>query len=747
MTVIVKHNKTNSITDWTQAQLNEQIALGNFAPGTTLANIVLPSDWNNDHTLTGIGTMAEQNATAVAITGGTIDNTTIGATTASTGKFTTITGQTETLIGTGQNLILQSQTFNTTWTQLAVSLTGSQTDPLGGSTAFLLLPSVANTVHELYQFGTNSIASSLTLSIFAKPNGYNFLYLQNGNSGQGAFFNLSTGVVVSNGTGITSTITASSNGYYRCTITLSVPFASQLFGIFPSPDGINSSFAGNGTSGINIWGAQLEYGTVANTYISTTTAAVYGIPLLSFSGVASIGLQSDGSLYETSAGTGNVRFYTNNIAQEQLRVSHTASAVNYNNLTGSATTKAPIYSVIGSDTNISMAFQPKGTGAIDLAAGSSGVNISNGGTVTAITRTATGSGYTSIPTIAVSAPTTAGGVQAVVTQASMAVGAVAINNGGTGYTVGNTLTVTGGTGGNCTITVSTVSSGVITGITFATTAPYTVLPTNPVSVTGGSGSSATFNLTYGISGTFTITNAGSGYIEQPTITFSGGGGSGASAFASVGSATIIRSLGSNLTINNPSGTSFAVSDAGATSAQWWQAIGGAFTGILRSTGSTQNGQIQTGGTGSIQLLTNSGAQEQLRVSHTASAVNYVQVTGSVTGNGVTLSSQGSDSAVAMIYSVKGFQSHLFQTNSGTTQFTISTTTSAVNRLNVTGSTAGTAPILSAVGTDTDIDLALTPKGTGRVQFGTRTASADVAITGYIEIKDAGGTVRRLAVVG
>ena len=38
MTVTVKHSKTNAISDWTQAQLDEQIALGNFAPGTTLVN-------------------------------------------------------------------------------------------------------------------------------------------------------------------------------------------------------------------------------------------------------------------------------------------------------------------------------------------------------------------------------------------------------------------------------------------------------------------------------------------------------------------------------------------------------------------------------------------------------------------------------------------------------------------------------------------------------------------------------------
>ena len=44
--------------------------------------------WDANHTLSGLGTMAEQNANAIAVTGGTINGTTIGATTASTGAFT-----------------------------------------------------------------------------------------------------------------------------------------------------------------------------------------------------------------------------------------------------------------------------------------------------------------------------------------------------------------------------------------------------------------------------------------------------------------------------------------------------------------------------------------------------------------------------------------------------------------------------------------------------------------------------------
>ena len=45
------HYKTDTIADWTQAELDAQIALGNYPPGTLLADIVLPSDWNTGHVI------------------------------------------------------------------------------------------------------------------------------------------------------------------------------------------------------------------------------------------------------------------------------------------------------------------------------------------------------------------------------------------------------------------------------------------------------------------------------------------------------------------------------------------------------------------------------------------------------------------------------------------------------------------------------------------------------------------------
>jgi hypothetical protein len=73
--------------------------------------------------------------------------------------------------------------------------------------------------------------------------------------------------------------------------------------------------------------------------------------------------------------------------------------------------------------------------------------------------------------------------------------------------------------------------------------------------------------------------------------------------------------------------------------------------------------------------------------------------------------------------------------------------SSVNYITANASASGSAVSMAANGSDADVDFQLTPRGAGRVRFGTRTASGDVPVTGYIEIKDAGGNIRRLAVVG
>ena len=392
-------------------------------------------------------------------------------------------------------------------------------------------------------------------------------------------------------------------------------------------------------------------------------------------------------------------------------------SANYEQITGGATGKAVQFQSLGSDAAVSLAIQPKGTGAIDLAAGSSGVNISNGGTVTALTRSASGSSYTSLPSIAISAPTTAGGVQATAT-CTLGVSSATIGSGGTGYTLNDVITISGGTtGASATCTVSGVSGGVVSAVTFTGFGAYTVLPTNPAATTGGTGTGLTLNLggTF-VNTAFTITAAGSGYVEQPTVTFSGGGGSGAAAYASVGTTPLITGLGGGLRFANAGGVAFQIASAGTATVNYLSAQGSSAGSpvLLGAAGSDGNIALRVSsfGTSSVSLFTNNSGQEQLRALHTASAVNYVQVTGAATGGKPTISAQGSDAAVQLQINAKGGSSIAFSGNGTNTAFGIGHVSSATNYLNVSPSIAGSAPILAALGTDGNIDLALTPKGTG-----------------------------------
>jgi hypothetical protein len=83
--------------------------------------------------------------------------------------------------------------------------------------------------------------------------------------------------------------------------------------------------------------------------------------------------------------------------------------------------------------------------------------------------------------------------------ASGSVNSVDIENGGTGYAVGNLLTIQGGTPTTATqLTVTAVSSGAITSVSISTAGSYGygLTPNNPATVTGGAGTGAKFVLGY-----------------------------------------------------------------------------------------------------------------------------------------------------------------------------------------------------------------------------------------------------------
>ena len=76
-----------------------------------------------------------------------------------------------------------------------------------------------------------------------------------------------------------------------------------------------------------------------------------------------------------------------------------------------------------------------------------------------------------------------------------------------------------------------------------------------------------------------------------------------------------------------------------------------------------------------------------------------------------------------------------------------TSGSVYERLSLsTTATTGATIAVETLGATADLDLTFTPAGTGKVRFGTHSAIAAETVTGYITVKDSGGTTRKLAVV-
>lgn len=178
-----------------------------------------------------------------------------------------------------ENLVLRSQEFdNAAWTKIEVSIAAnSVAAPDGNTTADTVTPST-NVARHTVQQNYTSVGATYTYSIFAKANGYNrFTIRESQVSGNGSTFDLGTGTVVANQVGGVGAITSVGNGWYRCTMTATETSGTRAIQILVnsnSGSGFEAAFAGDGTSGIYLWGAQLEQRSAVTAYTPTTTQAI-----------------------------------------------------------------------------------------------------------------------------------------------------------------------------------------------------------------------------------------------------------------------------------------------------------------------------------------------------------------------------------------------------------------------------------------------------------------------------------------
>ena len=171
------------------------------------------------------------------------------------------------------NLITQSEAFdNSYWTKSGASVTSGFVSPDGTNNAFKLVENTSNSAHRIFNGSGLSVSGNVSMSVFAKKGGRNFIRLTNNNIA-GAFFDLNNGVVLGVSSGVTAKIEDFSNDWYRCSIT-QTGVANERLIVYLSNNGIDTTYQGDGASGVYIYGAQLEEGSYATSYIPTSGSTV-----------------------------------------------------------------------------------------------------------------------------------------------------------------------------------------------------------------------------------------------------------------------------------------------------------------------------------------------------------------------------------------------------------------------------------------------------------------------------------------
>ena len=150
-----------------------------------------------------------------------------------------------------------------------------------------------------------------------------------------------------------------------------------------------------------------------------------------------------------------------------------------------------------------------------------------------------GSGYTAAPSVVLSAPDDANGIQAVAvsTIANNVVTSITLTEAGSGYTQAPTVSFYGGggSGANAVASIVTFATGTVS---IAVTNPgdsFTSAPIVNISGGGGTGAAATAVVSGNALATIVMTNPGTGYTNSANlvVSLSGGGGSNATITATI----------------------------------------------------------------------------------------------------------------------------------------------------------------------------------------------------------------------
>jgi hypothetical protein len=371
------------------------------SPSTYLANGSYQATLDSSGNLTVPGNLIVQGTTTTVNTE-TATNLALSGTLSVAGATTLSTA---TITGAGQNLLLYSENFVAGWTSSnSTTVTANATtNPLTGTTsASKLVPPNGATGRKSINIYVNVLSGiKYTYSIYLKAAEYttasiwwdSTTFVESAYPGSGNLINLTNGTIT--GSPVYTTVTSVGNGWYRCSVTATSSATASIavqVGVGATNGG---DITANGTSGIYIYGAQVEVSSTPGVYTLTNGSTVYNAPSISFNGEDVIQLNQTGKLQISALGTngqvmfpsGSVAFpsitFTNatnrgiydsndggigfiGVGWEQARIGTTVGTVNYLSLNGGPTTVGPTLTVGGSDSNTDLNLLAKGTNAVNI---------------------------------------------------------------------------------------------------------------------------------------------------------------------------------------------------------------------------------------------------------------------------------------------------------------------------------------------------------------------------------------------
>ena len=174
-----------------------------------------------------------------------------------------------------ENLLPYSEDFsNPDWTKSAILIDSNQTKaPNGSIVADKLMEEGVNQTHLVFKAGITDLG---TISVYAKQGDANnrlFQIRRDGGSNSWSWFDLQAGTVEYQTQGVAS-IEDAGNGWHRCTFTPTNSNGTVVFGLSNGGLTRGESYQGDGTSGVYIWGAQLEAGSLSTSVIPTSGSTV-----------------------------------------------------------------------------------------------------------------------------------------------------------------------------------------------------------------------------------------------------------------------------------------------------------------------------------------------------------------------------------------------------------------------------------------------------------------------------------------